>query len=155
MGQQPGKEDKNAKQLVMKVTNQSIILHPELKMTLTIGDLEVFPHGLDGLKLWDAGIVLSRFIIKHHDHFKDKDVLELGSGVGIGGLAARKWTQCKNLIMTDYHPAILDNIAKNCTKNSEEIDTVLFDWRTHVIENKIKEQDGKDGKDKKTKDKNK
>jgi len=44
-------------------------------MNLTIGELEVFPHGLDGLKLWDAGIVLSRYVILNCDRFRDKDVL--------------------------------------------------------------------------------
>lgn len=59
----------------MEVTNKSIILSQPLKMKVVIGQLEVFPHGLDGLKLWDAGIMLSRYIIKNCEIFKDKDVL--------------------------------------------------------------------------------
>ena len=86
-------------------------------MALTIGELEVFPHGLDGLKLWDAGIVLARYIIQNCEQFKDQEVLELGSGVGIGGLAAKKWTQCKKVVMTDYHEGVVDNMKKNCVKN--------------------------------------
>jgi hypothetical protein len=41
-------------------------------MSLIIGELEVFPHGLDGLKLWDAGIVLSRYVIINSDLFTGK-----------------------------------------------------------------------------------
>jgi len=44
-------------------------------MSLTIGELEVFPHGLDGLKLWDAGIILSRYVILNCELFKEKDIL--------------------------------------------------------------------------------
>lgn len=59
----------------MEVTNKTIILNQPLQMKLTIGQLEVFPHGLDGLKLWDAGIVLSRYLIKNCEIFENKDVL--------------------------------------------------------------------------------
>ena len=52
-----------APKFIMKVQNQKIVLQPELKFILNIGDLEVFPHGLDGLKLWDAGIVLARYFL--------------------------------------------------------------------------------------------
>lgn len=61
-------------------------------MYLEIASLETFPHGLDGMKLWDAGIVLARYAIKNNGLFKNKSVLELGCGVGIGGLAVQKWT---------------------------------------------------------------
>ena len=64
-------------------------------MKLTIDELSQFPHGLDGLKLWEAGIILARYIILNVELFKEKEVLELGAGVGIGGMVARKWTQCK------------------------------------------------------------
>lgn len=76
----------------MEVTNKQIILNQPLKMIITVGQLEIFPHGLDGLKLWDAGIILSRYIIKNCEIFKDRNILELGSGVGISGISLRKWT---------------------------------------------------------------
>lgn len=64
-------------------------------MVVEIAGVDTFPHGLDGLKLWEAGIILSRFIILNNGLFKKKNVLELGSGVGIAGIAAKKWTECK------------------------------------------------------------
>ena len=63
MGDQHSKQaeaSRNGPKFVMKVQNQKIILQHQLKFVLNIGDLEVFPHGLDGLKLWDAGIILAR-----------------------------------------------------------------------------------------------
>jgi len=44
-------------------------------MQLQLDSLETFPHGLDGLRLWEAGIVLSRYIVHHSHLFKDKKVL--------------------------------------------------------------------------------
>ena len=50
----------------------------------------IFPHGLDGLHIWEAGIILSRFICENESFFYKKRVLELGSGIGIGGIACAK-----------------------------------------------------------------
>ncbi len=62
--------------------------------------------------------------------FNDKDVLELGSGVGIGGIAVKKWTKCKSITMTDYHPSVVENVVRNCHKNNErDIEAIVFDWR--------------------------
>jgi predicted nicotinamide N-methyase len=44
-------------------------------MTLELFSLDTFPHGLDGLRLWEAGIVLSRYIINNASLFKGKRVL--------------------------------------------------------------------------------
>lgn len=122
MGNKPSESQKESKKYIMEVTNKTIILNHPLQMRCVIGQLEVFPHGLDGLKLWDAGIVLARYIIKNCEIFQDKDVLELGSGVGIGGIALRKWTQANHIVMSDYHEAIISNMCKNCLKNDIKTD---------------------------------
>jgi predicted nicotinamide N-methyase len=82
-------------------------------MNLQICDLETFPHGLDGLKLWEAGIVLARYLILNNKIFKNKRVLELGSGVGIAGITLKKWTECDYVEMSDYHPKVIENIQRN------------------------------------------
>ena len=64
-------------------------------MTLDISSLETFPHGLDGLRLWEAGIVLARYVVNNSAQFKGKRVLELGAGVGIAGMTAKKWTESR------------------------------------------------------------
>ena len=54
----------------------------------------------------------------------------MGAGVGISGLSAKKWTKCKSIAMTDYHPSVIDNINKNCVKNNaNDIHNFVFDWR--------------------------
>jgi predicted nicotinamide N-methyase len=61
----------------------------------------MFPHGLSGLKLWESNVVLSRFVVMNNSLFKNKKVLELGAGTGIGGIAVAKWTQCQSIAMSD------------------------------------------------------
>jgi predicted nicotinamide N-methyase len=124
MGNKPG-----GKKTILKVDNEEIILHNSYSMKLTLGEMQIFPHGLDGLKLWDAGIVLARYGILNPAYFKDKDVLELGAGVGIAGIAIQKWTQCKSITMTDYHEGVVSNIGKNMKKNQiSEPAPIVFDW---------------------------
>lgn len=82
-------------------------------MSVQISGVDTFPHGLDGLKLWEAGIVLARYMIHNNKMFKNKVILELGSGVGIAGIAAKTWTECKEIYMTDYHPKVVETINRN------------------------------------------
>lgn len=46
----------------------------------------------------------------------------MGSGVGIGGITLRKWTQCNHIVMSDYHASIVENMRKNCQKNDIKVD---------------------------------
>jgi protein-lysine N-methyltransferase EEF2KMT len=82
-------------------------------MTLDIASLETFPHGLDGLRLWEAGIVLARYVVNNNTLFKGKRVLELGAGVGIASMAAKKWTECMEIEVTDYAAQVIENIKRN------------------------------------------
>ena len=84
--------NKQGQKMVMQMKPEHIIVHKSFKMNLEIGCLDTFPHGLDGLRLWEAGIILSRYIIHNSSMFKEKSVLELGGGVGIAGFTAKKWT---------------------------------------------------------------
>ena len=88
-----GQQQKN--KMVLLTKYETIIVHKNFKMNLEIGCLDTFPHGLDGLRLWEAGIILSRYIIHNSSVFKGKSVLELGGGVGIAGFTAKKWTECE------------------------------------------------------------
>lgn len=102
-------------------------------MILTIGSLETFPHGFDGLRLWEAGIILARYVVHNPHLFKNKRVLELGAGVGIAGLTVKKWTECKEIEMTDYHPSVIDNINHNMEKNSAVCPVFNLDWKKHGV----------------------
>jgi predicted nicotinamide N-methyase len=62
-------------QILLKVKHEKIIIHHGYKMVLDIASMETFPHGLDGLRLWEAGIILARYVVAHSAMFKGKRVL--------------------------------------------------------------------------------
>jgi predicted nicotinamide N-methyase len=37
--------------------------------------------------------------------------------VGIAGLTAKKWTECTEVDITDYHPSVIDNARQNMHRN--------------------------------------
>lgn len=85
---------------------------------LSLNDMFIFPHNMDGFHIWEAGIVLSRFIFFNRALFEGKNVLELGTGVGIAGITALKYTKAKSVTLSDYRDDILRNVEKNIIKNS-------------------------------------
>lgn len=64
-----------------------------------------------GCMIWDASVVLGRFIYHHHELFKGKTVLELGSGCGASGLLVSHF--CQRVILTDYIEQVSDIIVLN------------------------------------------
>ena len=69
---------------------QTIILSAEI--SFQINSLNIFKHNKDGLRLWEAGIILSRFVLNNKEEFKGKSVIELGAGVGLASIVVDK--QC-------------------------------------------------------------
>ena len=124
-------QEKSSHPVVLMTTTEHIIIHHGYKMQLKLNSMETFPHGLDGLRLWEAGIVLARYVIHKSSQFRQKRVLELGAGVGIAGIAAKKWTQSTEVDITDYHPKVLENIRFNLKKNEVECPVFNLDWTSH------------------------
>jgi len=89
--------------------------------SLILNELLVFPHLLDGLHIWEAGIILGRYIYYNSKLFSEKSILELGTGVGIGGISALKFASPQAVIMTDWKNEILENAKQNCLKNCANV----------------------------------
>lgn len=71
-----GNEDSSAnKKLMLQGKTDKIIIHHNFQMSLEITGVDTFPHGLDGLRLWEAGIILSRYIVQNASLFKNKRIL--------------------------------------------------------------------------------
>lgn len=85
---------------------------------LHLSDMFIFPHNMDGFHIWEAGIVLSRFIYFNKGLFEGRKVLELGTGVGIGGITVLKYTKAKEITLSDYRDDILINVEKGIIKNA-------------------------------------
>jgi predicted nicotinamide N-methyase len=68
---------------------------------------------------------LARYAIINREFFKDKFVLELGSGTGI--------TSCKNCLMSDYLPEVVENARKNCRDNGMQKAVVMkMNWKDYM-----------------------
>jgi predicted nicotinamide N-methyase len=76
---------------------------------------------------------LARYAIINREFFKDKFVLELGSGTGIAGLSVLKFTSCKNCLMSDYLPEVVENARKNCRDNGMQKAVVMkMNWKDYM-----------------------
>ena len=121
------------KKIVLQSAERIIVIDEKQGKTMWLNELPVFPHGYDGLHIWEAGIVLSRHVLENKDQFAGRTVLELGSGVGIGGLSVAKFTECKKVVLSDYVAEIVDNIKGNASKNkvSDKVDIIKLNWLEH------------------------
>ncbi|RPD64708.1 hypothetical protein L226DRAFT_528917 [Lentinus tigrinus ALCF2SS1-7] len=66
-------------------------------------------------------------------------ILELGAGTGLLSIAAAKLLASVEVIATDYHPSVLDNLRENVSTNFSTpsacpIDVLALDWQNPVYE---------------------
>lgn len=61
--------------------------------------------------------MLSDWALCHKEVFTNKNVLELGSGVGFTGITIAKYCNTKSMIMTDCHSEVLKTINDNVLIN--------------------------------------
>jgi protein-lysine N-methyltransferase EEF2KMT len=82
-------------------------------------------HGTTGLKVWQASIELSEFVLANKKLLEGQTVLELGAGLGLLGLVAAKEIDLKRIYMSDCHPEVLnilvENIKINFNQSSEQL----------------------------------
>jgi predicted nicotinamide N-methyase len=98
----------------------------EYEEELYIKELSIIDGGI-GCALWDAAIILSRFIYENSQLFNDKNVLELGAGVGLPGIMAARFA--KICYLTDYIETIQENLEYNVRINSTTDDEEPDDER--------------------------
>jgi len=61
--------------------------------------------------VWPASVLLAWFVYRHQDKFKDKAVIELGAGCGLGGFLAAHWS--KQTLLTDGNEIVVRLMAQN------------------------------------------
>lgn len=80
-----------------------------------------------GLVLWDSAILLADVLAEGVVELRDRRVLEVGAGVGLAGLAARRLGAA--VTQTDHAPEALAVARENCARNGlAGIRYRLVDW---------------------------
>lgn len=108
-----------------------------------------------GLQSWGASIVLSDLMCAEPSRFglsqpslgTSPRIIELGAGTGLVSLVLGKMlphlgTLKSDVIATDYHPAVLENLRTNITENfpsegAVSMHTSLLDWSAPVLESPL------------------
>ncbi|XP_015586219.1 protein-lysine N-methyltransferase EEF2KMT [Cephus cinctus] len=81
----------------------------------------IISHGTTGLCSWQAALGLGEWCLKNMDILKGKNILELGSGIGLTGLTVISTCSPDSFTFSDCHPAVLKMLCQNiqlnlCTK---------------------------------------
>ena len=73
---------------------------------------------------------MARFIYHNPEKFSGKTILELGSGTGIGGIAALIYSEPSKVIFTDYTEEVNQLLSENIKLQGESTsyDIQLVDW---------------------------
>ena len=133
MGNQPQKENS----ITLHLTEKEIILHYAYKLKLKIAYSPQFPHRMEGLRLWDSNVITARYVVINSASFAGKSVLEVASGVGLAGIAVRKWSSATSITLSDLSNEVVSNIRNNCSKNSsDKIVAVRMNWDEYASFNK-------------------
>ncbi|EFC47628.1 hypothetical protein NAEGRDRAFT_88120 [Naegleria gruberi] len=82
--------------------------------------VRVFPQFLNvGLALWVDGLVEIEYIIANLESFERKNIVELGSGIGLVGLFLMNiLKETGRITMTDYLDCVLENCSYCCELNN-------------------------------------
>ena len=106
---------------------------------------------LVGCQIWKASFLMAEFILRNKRKFKNKIILELGSGTGMVGLFLF-FCKAENIFLTDYDPLILMNCQFNLYKNFSKIlisqkvffrELNLLDFSLEVYKRKEKNNENK------------
>ena len=120
----------------MKMTLKEIHLLDD--QTLKIKEKTLFKAGgEDGLHLWEAAIVLARYLLKNEELVSGKSIIELGSGCGLTGIATIKFAKPDSYTFTDNQEEVLNNISANLKFNSIKTTHKVRDFRLFKAEDAI------------------
>ncbi|XP_063270557.1 protein-lysine N-methyltransferase EEF2KMT [Prinia subflava] len=73
--------------------------------------------GTTGLLTWEAALHLAQWALHNPGVFRDRTILELGSGIGFTGIAICKTCQPRTFIFSDCHPRVLRQLGENIRLN--------------------------------------
>ncbi|XP_062562709.1 protein-lysine N-methyltransferase EEF2KMT [Armigeres subalbatus] len=74
-------------------------------------------EGTTGLCSWQASKALCEFITNNLEDFHGKNILELGSGVGLSGIFMAKYCEPSMIVLSDCHSSVVSTLKQNVELN--------------------------------------
>jgi hypothetical protein len=106
-------------------TYKSYYLDENIYVTLKESN-HIITQGTTGLHSWQAAFYLSEWISMHKEKFYQKRILELGSGVGLLGLATLHFTSPASYIFSDCNSTVLEALQSNLDLNNTICKTLAY-----------------------------
>ena len=120
---------------LLKLKEKSIYINKELSVKLNEQTLFKADGG-EGLHLWEASVVLTRYCLQNKEKFVNKNIIELGTGCGLLGISILKQIpEISHFTFSDYQDSVLNNLKSNIIKNNlkenKKYNILKFDWRDY------------------------
>jgi predicted nicotinamide N-methyase len=78
-------------------------------------------------QVWPSSKALATFILDHPEYLEDKNVLELGAGLGLPSLIAARWA--KSVTCSDHDPSAIEFAHLSAQYHQlKNISTCLINW---------------------------
>lgn len=110
-------------------------------VTVELNDAPLAPtdHTSVGLQSWASAIIFAERICADPARYLSIPsgaaplrVLELGAGTGLLSIATAQILDCMRvdaqIVATDYHPAVLQNLMRNAQTNNVSVQVEVLDW---------------------------
>lgn len=100
------------------------------------------PNYQVGFTLWGAALVFGLNELKNARIFYGKQVLEIGSGLGLAGFAVALMGSPKRVTLSDFHSSVVQNLRHNVKLNGlqQVCDVTTLDWDDCEDDGQIKEK---------------
>uniref|UniRef100_A0A3Q0SKJ2 Eukaryotic elongation factor 2 lysine methyltransferase n=1 Tax=Amphilophus citrinellus TaxID=61819 RepID=A0A3Q0SKJ2_AMPCI len=80
-------------------------------------NIALISEGTTGLVTWEAALYLAEWALENQQVFTGRTVLELGSGVGLTGIAICRSCSPKRFVFSDCHSRVLQKLRDNVRLN--------------------------------------
>ncbi|KAG8430953.1 hypothetical protein GDO86_019655 [Hymenochirus boettgeri] len=88
-----------------------------------IENVAIISEGTTGLVTWEAALSLAEWSIENKVYFKNRSILELGSGAGLTGLVICKSCSPRKYMFSDCHSRVLQQLRDNIQLNGYSLNT--------------------------------